>query len=100
QRFPKGPAVMPVRWVKVGTRYSVTTPEVVTLATWFLKFSVSQRLPSGPAAMLFGSLLAVGIGYSVKAPEIVTLATMFVLFSTNQRFPSGPGAMPQGLLLG
>src|SRR5712692_5022467 len=56
-------------------------------------------LPSGPAAIPFGPLLAVGTGYSVKTPEVVTLATLFPWSSVNQRFPSDPAAIPNGLLL-
>jgi hypothetical protein len=52
----------------VGMEYSVIVPEVVTLATLPRPFSIYQRLPSGPAAMLHGPLLAVGMEYSVMVP--------------------------------
>src|SRR6266704_3316294 len=37
---------------------------------WFPKFSVNHRLPSGPAAMAKGSLLAVGVENSVMVPTV------------------------------
>ena len=47
------------------------TPEVVSLATWFAWTSVNQRLPSGPVAMLYGTLLrVVATGYSVMSPTV------------------------------
>lgn len=70
----------------------------VTLATWFPLFSVIQRLPSGPAVIPLGLLLAVGIEYSVEEPALVTEATLLVAPSVNQRFPSGPSVMRLGLL--
>src|SRR6202022_1958484 len=70
-----------------------------TLATFCPRNSVNQRLPSGPAAMPCGALVAVGTRYSVKTPAVVTRAALFPLFSVNQRFPSCPAAMPCGLLL-
>src|ERR1700694_481323 len=83
----------------MGMGYSVTTPDVVTLATldtWprVKPASTSQRLPSGPAVMPDGQLPAVGKGYSVKTPAGVTLATKPEPYSVNQRLPSGPAAMP------
>src|SRR5437016_5213303 len=57
----------------IGRRsgYAVKTPEVVSLATWFAWTSVNQRLPSGPVAMLYGTLLrVVATGYSVMSPTV------------------------------
>ena len=62
--------------------------------------SVNQRLPSGPAAMPSGALLAVvPVENSVTAPAGVIRPIWLPTSSVNQRLPSGPAAMPYGLLL-
>src|SRR2546429_7399064 len=78
---------------------SVKAPDVVPLPTLFTVPSVTQRFPSGPAAIPIGMPLAVGIAYSVNTPEVVTLATWLAMLSVDQRFPSGPAAIPKGKLL-
>src|SRR2546426_9963441 len=77
----------------IGMGYSVTTPDVVTLATldtWpgLKPASVTQRLPSGPAVMAAGQLPAVGSGYSVKTPAVATLAPKPRPHPVNQRLRS------------
>ena len=46
----------------------MTTPDVVMRPIWLAFCSVNQSAPSGPAAMLFGMLVAVGIANSVIVP--------------------------------
>src|SRR6266705_758713 len=59
--------------------------------------SVNQRLPSGPAAMLYGNAETVGTGYSVIAPPVVIFPILLPLpISVNQRLPSEPAAIPCG----
>ena len=63
------------------------------------KYSVNQRLPSGPATIHSGPLLAVmPARYSVTTPAGVIFATLPPKYSVNQRFTSGPAAIPKGLL--
>src|SRR6187402_3412730 len=72
---------------------SVTTPAVVILANLLARFSVNQRLPSGPAMMPWTPLAAVGTGNFVIAPVVVMRPISLLPASVNQRFPSGPVAM-------
>ena len=58
--------------------------------------SVNHTLPSGPAAMLMGSLRRVVVRNSLIAPEGVIRPILSPVYSVNQRFPSGPAAMPAG----
>ena len=51
-------------------------------------------MPSGPAAMPKGLLLAVGMGNSVMTPAVVIRPILLPSYSVNQRLPSGPAAMP------
>jgi hypothetical protein len=51
----------------VGIVNSVITPAVV-IRPMLLAFSVNQRLPSGPAAMLPDPLLGTGVANSVMTP--------------------------------
>src|SRR5260370_34448722 len=60
------------------------------------KASVNQRLPSGPAVMLAGLLLAVGIWNAEKLPLGVMRPIAPILNSVNQRLPSEPAVMPSG----
>jgi hypothetical protein len=69
---------------------SVTTPEVVTRAILFVFDSVTQRFPSGPAAIPCGQLSEVVSEYSVMDPEGVIRPTVLPLLSVNHRLPSGP----------
>ena len=75
------------------------TPAVVIRPIWLAPLSVNQTLPSGPAAICAGLLLAVGIGNSVTTPLVVIRPILYViaggkpLFSVNQRLPSGPAAI-------
>src|SRR5260370_26462586 len=62
--------------------------------------STNQRLPSGPAAIPPGKLLAVGTENSVTAPAVLIPPILLPFSSVNQRLPSGPAAIPFGLLLG
>src|SRR5215468_667220 len=78
-------------------RNSVTPPDVVSLAILLLSKSVSQRFPSGPAAIASGSALAVGSTKSVNPPEVVIRPILLTPGSVNQRLPSGPTAMLLGL---
>src|SRR5260221_4257510 len=102
QRLPSGPAAMSFSWLTpVGRGNSVMVPLGLmrpillpissgVLVPNPLKFvSVNHRLPSGPAAMSFGWLLAVGTGNS----GMVRLGLMR---------PIGlpPGAGNQGLVPG
>src|ERR1700682_311675 len=68
QRLPSGPAVIEIPVQPLGIVYSVKLPVVVTLATLPPGCSMSHRLPSRPAAMLHGPLLALGMVYSVMVP--------------------------------
>src|SRR3981081_2547156 len=81
--------------------YSVTTPEVVTLpivaASFVLMKFVNHRLPSGPAVIPTGSLVAAS-AYSVITPAVGIFPTFAVPLSTNQRLLSGPAAMCSGRL--
>jgi hypothetical protein len=61
--------------------------------------SVNQRLPSGPAVMPKGLLLAVGTVNSVTVPLVVIRPILLLLSSVNHNFPSGPVAMLTGSLL-
>src|SRR5580704_6154919 len=53
-------------------------------------------LPSGPAAMYFGSLF--GVEYSVIRPAVVILPTLKPSQPVNHRLPSDPTVMPHGVL--
>ncbi len=55
--------------------------------------SVNQRLPSGPLAIMKGSVPAVGMGNSVMVPVGVIVPMLFTPASVNQRLPPGPLAM-------
>ena len=58
---------------------------------WLPVFSVNQRLPSGPAVMPFGPLLAVmPVENSVTMPAGVIRPIRLPVYSVNQRLPSGP----------
>src|SRR5271166_4101563 len=62
--------------------------------------SVNQRLPSGPAVMLIGALLAVGMANSVMMPPGVMRPILLPntgFSSVNQRLPSGPAVIPVGV---
>ena len=65
----------------VGIGYSVTAPEVVTLATRLVFSEANQRFPSGPAAMPKGRLPGVGTGYSVMVPTALLGPAATVLTS-------------------
>src|SRR5260221_1024179 len=58
--------------------------------------SVNQTLPSGPAVMAAGLLLAVGIPNAEKLPLGVMRPMAFPLNSVNHRLPSDPAVMPSG----
>ncbi len=73
---------------------SVTTPAVVIRPIFLPKYSVNQRLPSGPAAMYQGLLFAVGMANSVMTPAVVIRPIRLAPCSVNQRLPSGPAAIP------
>src|SRR4029077_8105360 len=62
------------------------------------KYSVNQRLPSGPAAISPGKLPDVGIANSVMAPAGVIRPIRLPSRSVNQRLPSGPAVIPPGAL--
>src|SRR5512135_6752 len=63
--------------------------------------SVNQRLPSGPAVIPVGPLLAVGSGpNSVMMPAGVIRPILLPFCSVNQRLPSGPAVIPVGRLVG
>src|SRR6201999_2418064 len=78
-----------------GVGNSVITPVVVIRATWLASDSVSQRLPSAPAAMLTGCAPVVGSANSVIAPPGVMRPTVSC-HSVNHTLPSGPAAIPYG----
>src|SRR5882757_7734877 len=115
QRLPSGPTVIDagllVGGVSVAPRVpaggggswnSVTTPRGVIRATWFAPGMVNQRLPSGPAAISCGPVLAgmpSGRGNSVSWPAGVIRPIFWPLISVNQRLPSGPVMIPLGPLL-
>ena len=46
---------------------------------------MNQRLPSGPAAILWGMLSGVGITYSVTTPSVVILPILFASFYASYR---------------
>src|SRR5436190_21835102 len=90
---------MPVGVPVMPALYSVTTPAGVIFATLSPASSVNQRLPSGPATIHSGPLLAVmPARYSVTTPAGVIFATLSHTYSANQALPSGPAAIPSGLL--
>src|SRR3954470_16927972 len=63
-------------------------------------YSANQRLPSGPAAIPHGALLAeMPVENSVIWPLGVIRPTRLPLPSVNQRLPSGPAAIVYGPLL-
>ena len=70
----------------------------VLIRTSWLGNSLSQRLPSGPAAIAKGPLLAVGIENSVMTPVGVIRAILLPWNSGNHRLPSGPVTMSCGWL--
>src|SRR5438132_41738 len=73
---------------------------VVTFTTRLVLFSVNQTLPSGPAVIPSGWLLALGVTYSVmRCVTGLMVAMRLLVFSVNQTLPSGPAAMPPGELL-
>src|SRR5712692_10986992 len=79
------------------------TPPGVMRPILFPKFSVNQRLPSGPAVMMRGLVSRVEgerVWYSpVTAPLVVMRPILSDNDSQNQRLPSGPAAIPRELLL-
>jgi hypothetical protein len=59
--------------------------------------SVNQRFPSGPAAIIWGLLLAVGTANSVIVPVSGLISpTSLPAVSVNQRPPFGPAVIPSG----
>src|SRR5713101_6136711 len=64
----------------------------------FPLYSQNQRLPSAPAVIKPGWLLAVGTSNSVMTPPGVMRPILFPKFSVNQRLPSGPAVMMRGLV--
>src|SRR5437867_12110894 len=77
--------------------YSVTVPDVVILPIRLPLSSVNHRLPSGPAVMPWGSLLAViPAEYSVTVPPVVIVPILSPT-SVNHRLPSGPDVMKAGV---
>src|SRR2546430_12340355 len=86
-----------------GRVYRVSTPRVVILAIWLAPGMVNQRLPSGPAAISCGPVLAGmsdGRPNSVRWPPGVIRPIFLALISVNHRFPSRPATMPFGPLVG
>src|SRR5207253_2587900 len=73
-------------------------PAGVIRPTWLPDNSTNQRLPSGPAVIPLGSLLAVARGNSVMVPVGVIRPTLLPSISVNHRLPSGPAAIPSGPL--
>ena len=67
---------------------------------WLPPYSVNQRLPSGPAVIPSGSLLAVGTGELGDDAGRVIRPILLPSDSVNQRLPSGPAVMPSGLAAG
>src|SRR5438876_10884831 len=67
QRLPCGPEIiMPTHWSgEIGSANSEIEPCGVILAILGRLTSENQRLPSGPAMMLFGKVFGVGRGYSM-----------------------------------
>ena len=57
---------------------------------------MNQTLPSGPAVMLAGLLLAVGIRNVEKRPAGVIRPIAPLLNSVNHRLPSEPAVIPSG----
>ena len=61
---------------------------------------MNQRLPSGPAVIPSGPLLAVmRCVNSVMVPAGVIRPILLPVYSVNQRLPSGPAVIPAGPLL-
>ena len=98
QRFPSGPAAIPIgsSLGGCGVGNSVMTPVGVIRPMLLRRCSVNHRLPSGPAVMPQGPLPAVGVGNSAKTPAVVTRPILELSSSVNHRFPSGPAVIPRG----
>ncbi len=64
----------------------------------FLPYSVNQRLPSDPVAIVIPPLLG-GSGNSVMAPVAVMRPILLLWNSVNHKTPSGPAPMPLGPLV-
>src|SRR6516165_10680873 len=82
----------------LGTGNMVMAPLVVMRPIWPAVFSVNHRLPSGPAVIPKGPLLAVGMGNSVMVPLVVMRPIWPMFWSVNHRWPSGPAVIPTGPL--
>src|SRR5207247_1907184 len=96
------PVVIPTSpWVAVMPFANcVMLPLVEIRPIWFARFSVNQRLPSGPSVIALGPLFAVGIVNSVMVPAGVIRPTLLALYSVYQTLPSGADVMPAGPLEG
>src|SRR5207302_3196788 len=100
-RLPSGPATMPSgALLRVGTVYSVITPDVLIAPIRLPDASVSHRRPSGPVAIESGKLPADGSANSVTTPLTVMRPILSVMASVNHSCPSGPMVRPSGALLG
>src|SRR5581483_4569254 len=97
---PSAPVVMAVAFGVPGWRYCVIVcaPVGSIAATLLVSSCVNQSLPSEPAVMSNGSLLAAA-SYSAKSDPSGLMAPIRSAFSANHTRPSGPAAMPRGWLL-
>src|SRR5438309_107842 len=86
----------------VGTLNSAPRKPLVVIRPILLAvYSVNHRVPSGPAAISIGWLLAVEMGNSSLAlmvPAVVIRPILLAPNSVNQILPSGPAVIPFGLL--
>ena len=80
----------PACWPQLALTHYCVVIRPILLAL----FSANQRLPSGPAVIPSGLLLAVGIGNAEKLPLGVMRPMTLPASSVNQRLPSGPAVMP------
>src|SRR6185312_17119918 len=92
QTLPSGPALIPFGCAAVGN--SLKAPDTVIRPMRLGNGSVNHSAPSGPAAMLAGSVPGAGNGNSVITPAVVILSIAPLPASANQRFPSGPLQIP------
>src|SRR5436309_942562 len=91
-------ALLGEREPTVGAGLLAVSGRTASRPMLFPPSSTNQRLPSGPAAIALGTLLAVGMENSVTAPVGVIRPILFPPSSVNQRAPSGPAVMPSGPL--
>src|SRR5579862_761563 len=91
---PSGPGVIPVGPSYCNVGHSENEPAVVILPILSAPYSVNHRAWSGPAAIVFGSLLLDGVLHSVTEPPVVMRPILASPASVNHIAPSEPTVMP------